>query len=34
MSTPQRFPRLSEVAELRVPPKDIKRLDDPHDENR
>lgn len=36
MSTPARFPRKSEIEsiELRIPPKDIKRLDDPHDENR
>jgi len=34
MTTPQRFPRLPESVELHVPPKDIKRLDDPHDDNR
>jgi hypothetical protein len=36
MSTPARFPRTVEpgIVELRIPPKDIKRLDDPHDENR
>jgi hypothetical protein len=34
VASPQRFPRLPEVLELRISPKDIKRLDDPHDENR
>jgi hypothetical protein len=36
MSTPARVPlfKQSGTIELRIPPKDIKRLDDPHDENR
>src|SRR5207253_4357284 len=36
MSTPARFPRYSEsgTIELRISPKDIKRLDDPHDDSR
>jgi hypothetical protein len=36
MSTPARLPRTADsgLIELRIPPKDIKRLDDPHDENR
>jgi hypothetical protein len=36
MSTPARFPHISEsgIIELRISPKDIKRLDDPHDESR
>ena len=34
MSTPERFPRYPQFLELRVSPKDIKRLDDPHDDGR
>lgn len=34
MSSPQRSPLVSETIEVHIPPKDIKRLDDPHDDNR
>ena len=34
MSAPSQSPRSLSEIELRIPPKDIKRLDDPHEENR